>query len=503
MITLVRYSALSTAIKNTMRFLPLAILLLALISHTSSSQSITKIYDLNEIVRMAQEQSPASRVATNRKENRYWMYRTFKSNYLPQLGLNGTLPSYTRAISPITQPDGSIAFAGTNLANSNIGLSLSQNIGVTGGSVFINSSIQRIDNFLLDSAATSYSASPISIGFQQPLFAFNSLVWDKRIEPLRYEESLKGYVEELEQISLNATSFFFDLLIAQIGLQIAERNVANNDTLYKIATGRYNLGKIAENELLQLELSLMNSRQSLAQAKLDMETSSQRLRAYLGIKDNEPFSLMAPVEIPGFLVNEEIALAEARKNRQRIIGMKREKLEADRDVAQARGDNGLNVNVYAVAGFNQQAIDIPGLYQDPQDQQQIRVGFDIPIVDWGRQKSRIRTAKANQELVYANLEQEQINFDQEVDLQVKRFEMIRSQMEVAKKADEIADKRFEISKNRYQIGKISITDLNIANQEKDQARQAYAQALRNFWIAYYNLRLLTLYDFATNSAIGY
>ena len=96
-----------------------------------------------------------------------------------------------------------------------------------------------------------------------------------------------------------------------------------------------------------------------------------------------------------------------------------------------------------------------------------------------------------------------LNFDQEVYIQVKQFQMLRTQLAVAEKSDEIAQKRYAISKSRYQIGKISITDLNIATQEKDQAKQAYVQSLRSFWTAYYNLRLLTLYDFERGQTISY
>ena len=45
-------------------------------------------------------------------------------------------------------------------------------------------------------------------------------------------------------------------------LAINLRSSGFSFTIFKIAEGRYNLGKIAENELLQLELNLMNSRQS-------------------------------------------------------------------------------------------------------------------------------------------------------------------------------------------------------------------------------------------------
>ncbi|MDN4166753.1 TolC family protein [Cytophagales bacterium LB-30] len=481
------------------RFILTAILL-ASVYFTRAQESVS--YSLAQLVQMAQEQSPASKQAITRKENRYWSYRTFKANYMPQLSLNGTLPNYNRSILPITQQDGSQLFREVSQSTASAGLSLSQNIGLTGGQIFVNSQIQRIDNFS-PVANSSYSATPASVGFRQPIFAFNSLVWDKRIEPIRYEESLKEYAENMESIARNVSDLYFNLLLAQISYEIAEKNVANNDTLYKIAEGRYNLGKIAENELLQLELSLMNARQSLAQADLDVQTFSQRLRAYIGVKDAQNITLLLPENTPDFSVDETLALSEARKNRSRILAMKREKLEADRDVAQARGDNGLNADLFASFGLTQQATVVPDLYVNPQDQQQIRIGFSVPIVDWGRSRSSIRTAQANRDMVYATLEQEEVNFDQEVFIQVKQFQMLRTQLAVAEKSDEIAQKRYAISKSRYQIGKISITDLNIATQEKDQAKQAYVQALRSFWTAYYNLRLLTLYDFEKGQTISY
>jgi len=69
----------------------------------------------------------------------------------------------------------------------------------------------------------------------------------------------------------------------KISLEIAQKNLANNDTIYKIGQGRYNLGRIAENELLDLELNVMNSRQQVAQALLDLETSGLRLKTFVGI----------------------------------------------------------------------------------------------------------------------------------------------------------------------------------------------------------------------------
>jgi len=64
--------------------------------------------------------------------------------------------------------------------------------------------------------------------------------WDKQIEPLKYSESQQVFLESLEKVSLNVSDYYFDLLIAQVNLQIAEKNRSNNDTLYKIASKGWN-----------------------------------------------------------------------------------------------------------------------------------------------------------------------------------------------------------------------------------------------------------------------
>jgi len=58
-----------------------------------------------------------------------------------------------------------------------------------------------------------------------------------------------------------------------------------------------------------------------------------------------------------------------------------------------------------------------------------------------------------------------------------------------------------VAKNRYLIGKTNITSLFTAQSEKDSARRQYHQTLKNYWIAYFNLRRLTLYDFARHQSL--
>ncbi|MDD3875305.1 MAG: TolC family protein [Bacteroidales bacterium] len=461
-----------------------------------------KIFRLEDVVAVAHEKSVDAFRAKHRYRGSYWQYRSYRAGYLPQVSLEASLPNLNRSISPITLPDGSDIFISRSLATSNANLSISQNIGLTGGRVFINSGLQRID-LIRDSIVTSYSSTPVSIGFSQPLFGFNTFKWERKIEPLQFEEANRQFVEDMENVAIKATNYFFDLLNAQINIGISEINYSNNDTLYKIALGRYNLGKIAENELLEMELNLLNAHSSLEQKKIDYQAALMKFRSYLGINGNEEIELMLPLDVPNIQVNAEKAVAEALKNRPDVIALNKNIIEADREVARAKSENRFNVNLFGSYGLAQSAQDFNGVYLNPLDQQQLVIGIQIPLIDWGVSKGRIKMAESFKELTKTNVAQAIIDFEQEIYLKTLNFNMLNLQLNIASKADTVALKRYEVTKQRFLIGRIDIISLNLAQEAKDLATQSYVSALRNFWVAYYEMRRLTHYDFLTDTAISF
>ena len=472
-------------------------LLLVVIGIPTFGQDNT--YHLFEIVQLTRTQSPAWLRAETRKENNYWQYKTYLSDFSPQLNLAGTLPNYQQNYNPITQPDGSVEYRKVSQNNVNLNLGLSQSIGKTGGTIFASSSIQRFDDFEND--FTQYQGEPISIGLVQPILQFNQLYWNRKINPLEYEESQKAYFEELEEISILATRFYFDLMLAQISSQIAQTNVANNDTIYKIAQGRYQLGKIAENELLQLELNVVNSTLAVAQSEVDLQNAALRLKSYVGIPSDAQIVLTLPESIPDFEVDENVALNEALKNKSDPVSFVRSVLEAEQNLAFAKGTTGVQFDLVAQYGISQSGSEIGNVYQDPIQSQLVRLDMNVPIIDWGRAKSRKKTASANLKLTEYQAEQDKLNFEQQVLTDVRNFTMLRQQVSARKRSDEIAQRAYNISYQLYLIGKISITALNQSLASKDLAKRNYTQSLRDFWTSYFQLRFQTLYDFENNQLL--
>lgn len=465
--------------------------------------AVTDTLKLNllQVVEMARANSIAAKQAATVKETKYWEWRTFKSNYQPQLALEGILPGYTKTYTQVQQPNGSILFQPVHYDNSSLTLNFSQSIAATGGTIYGTTQLQRFDDF--DRKSVLYNGIPYGVGYTQPLLQFNSLKWDKKIEPLKYSESKQVFIETQEKISITVTEYFFDLLLAQVNLDIAELNYANTKRILSIANTKFELGKISKNEILQLQLEVLNAQKAVGTAKRDVEVATLNLRSYTGIEGDDRIKLDMPQAVAQMTVATEKVLDEAFANRSDAIGFARRLAEARRDVAKAKGENGIKATLRANLGFSNAGLSAFDVYRNPKNQQTVELQLSIPVMDWGRSKSRTKTAQANEQLVTYAVEQDKQTFKQQIVTQVTLFNMMKEQTKLTDTAAKIAAEKYKIASERYVLGNLSITDLSIAFQENDAAKRDYVSSLRDFWGAYYQLRYLSLYDFEKNIKITY
>ena len=450
---------------------------------------------LEEVINIAKTQSPDALIAKHQLRASYWEFKTYRRSLLPSLSFEGTIPSLNRAFKTYTTSSGAEEYINQSYTSYSGNLRLNKVIGLTGGNIFLSSGLQRIDNFYDSTTTNNYLSTPINLGFRQPLFNYNPYKWNKQIEPLKYKSAKQNYLETVEDVSLTAVNYFFNLLSAQIEQRVAQVNVSNYDTLYKIAQGRYVSGKIAENDLLQLELNFLNAQSALENSNLALENATFRLKSFLRLKNEENIHLIIPQPDKFSKVAYELALQQAMENSSSIIDFERRLLESRANVNRAKSENGFNANLYAVFGLMGSAINLGDSYVKPNDQQQLSVSLEVPILDWGMRKGQVKMAESNADLVETSVEQERLDFSQNIFLQVSEYNMQQNQLIIAAKSDTVAAKSYKASKNRYLIGKISVTDLNIAQTEKDKATIAHIRALQTFWRNYFELRKMTLYDF--------
>ena len=199
--------------------------------------------------------------------------------------------------------------------------------------------------------------------------------------------------------------------------------------------------------------------------------------------------------IPAIDIDYAMVLDKALENSSFDIGNQIQMLNAESDIARARAERGASATLNARFGLSQTGEEFRTAYSNLLDQEVVGLQFSIPIFDWGMGKGRVRMARAKAEIVRNRIEQEEIDYRHEIYTLIEQFLNQRNQCAVAGRALEVAERRYSIALENFRRGTVSVTDMNTAQTEKDQANQTYVSALADFWNYYYSLRRKTLYDF--------
>ena len=456
---------------------------------------------LKNVVDLAISQSSAIKYVQNRDVNYYWRWKNHQTRYRPQLTLSGDLPDFENQTKPIVQPDGSIKFNQVTQLETSAQIAIRQPIPLLGSWVYAASGITRLQDF--NNSTVGFSGAPVSVGIYQPLFAYNSMKWRRMTEPLVYEESQKQFIESIEEISYYATSRFFSYLRVQTDYSLAESNLKNSRDNLKIAQVKKELGNISENDFSRIQLSVFNAQKALNNARINLKNADYELKKYIGLDQNQTIELIIPLDMILWEVDPDLALKESLDNRKESPSFERRLIMADRDLTEARRNAGVSATLRMSYGVSNSADVFAGVYENPEQQQNVRLSLSLPILDWGRSESQVKLAESQRELVLFDVEQDRQDFERGVVVQVEQFNLIKTQIETAEAADKVAEEGYAIALRKFQNGEISITDLNISLQERESAKRDYIRSIENYWESYYLLREATLYDFEFGQKIYY
>lgn len=482
------------------KLLLVACLLMPLIA-SAQNDTLKHEYDITlaEAIFLARIQSVDAAVALNELKTSYWEYRTFRADLLPEVNFEGTLPNYNKSYSRYQNSDGSYSFVRSNTLGLSGTLSIDQNLWFTGGKLSLASSLDYIKQ-LGAGGNKQFMSVPVSLQLTQPVFGVNNLKWNRRIEPVRYAEAKAAFISATEQVTMKTITYFFELLLAKEALATASQNKENSDRLYEVAIAKRKMGQISENDLLQLKLNALQGKADVTESESILNAKMFQLRSFLGVSENEGLNPVLPASVPDIKMEYDRVLNKALERNSFAQNIRRRQLEADYEVATARG-NLRSINLFANIGYTGQNPELSSAYRDLLDNQVVQVGVKIPILDWGKRRGKVKVAKSNREVVLSKLRQEQMDFNQDIFLLVANFNNQAQQLNIAEEADGIAEKRYKTSVETFMIGKISTLDLNDAQNSKDEARQKHISELYYYWYYFYQLRSLTLWDFDKNTEL--
>ena len=151
----------------------------------------------------------------------------------------------------------------------------------------------KIKNFG-ENTYNQFTSVPIRIGYSQDLIGYNAFRWERKIEPLKFEKVKKEFLYNMEAISEQATTYFFQLAMAQVEYDMAKENVASTDTLYRTGQERHKIAAISQEDLLTLRLDAINARNTLKNTEIALKRAMFSLASYLNFDKNKEIRLRLP-----------------------------------------------------------------------------------------------------------------------------------------------------------------------------------------------------------------
>ena len=480
------------------KILILTLLLLPTVLHAQQKLTL----DLQQTIRLANDSSLESFRAQNMYLSGYWEYRSYRANRLPSLTLDLTPAQYYRDITRRYDSEADIDVYRSQQSFYAYGsLSIQQNLDLTGGTFYANTSLGYMRNFG-SNKYTQYTSVPFQIGYTQELIGYNAFRWERKIEPLKYEKVKKQYLYNTEQVAEQATTYFFELAMAQAEYDLARDNAASTDTLYRIGQERFKIAGISRADLLTLELDHVNAGNTLQTAASSLKRAMFTLASFLDLPKDTQIRLVLPGPPQNFNIPVDKALTMARENNPDFLQVRQDILEAEQEVDRTKKESRFNASINASIGFNQVAEDLGGAYRHPQQQDMVSVSVSIPLVDWGVRKGKYNMARNNLNVVKISSRQSEISIEEEVIMTVNDFNIQQSLVQSASRALDLADMAYEETRQRYIIGQADINSLPLSLNRQQEAQRNYISALQSYWLNYYKIRRLTLFDFASGFSLS-
>ena len=459
------------------------------------------VLDLDRTVRLATDSSlSAQRYQSVYNVSRY-QYLSWQASRKPQFALESTPAMYQRYMTQrYLSAEDIDEYRQQRMFYSQAGITATQTMEPWGGQFYGSTQLGYLRAFG-DQNQTQFMTVPVTVGYKQDLLFYNPLKWDRQIEPLKLQRAEKELAYGIETASEDAVSKFFALALAQDMQRMAEEYLTSCDTIYAIAERRYKIASISKAELSILELEKTNARTTLANARISRVRAAQELATYLNMEPTADIERIIPTVAGPLHINAAEAIAYARENNPQYLESRQTTAEARREAERARVEKNLSVSLDASIGLNQVADRFADAYRHLLSQDMATVTLSIPLKDWGKRRNAYLAAQSLVEAAERAEQERARDTELDVALTVADFNERQAIVETARQALTIAEDAYAQTLQRFIRAQADAYSLSVAQSHWQTARQNQIASLQNYWLAYYHLRRLTLYDYQRHQTI--
>ena len=309
----------------------------------------------------------------------------------------------------------------------------------------------------------------------QPIFTYNSQKME--LEELEYDYENMYISHALQRLNLerSITSQFYSVYTSQNNLQISKDELANAEQNYQIIKDKVEADLLAREELFQAELNLASARSTVNSRIVSLENAKDNLKKILGMPLDEDITILAHVDSVKTVkidVNKAVknALDTRLELRQREIQTELLEFQLIRTKAQNEFKGDVNLSL-GIMGDNEE---FGNIYKNPTNSPSVQVSFNVPILK---------------------------DIQIEIRQTCRSLDNLVEEIEIARQNVENAQRTYELNAEKYRNGTITGMDMRQFQNQLSSQKMSYAQSMINYKIELLNLKILTLYNFETNTAV--
>jgi outer membrane protein len=496
-------------------------------SASATSAPAARALSLDEAIRLAARESEVLQIARAGVTRASGQQKQARSLYLPQLNGNlsyaRTLRSQFSALAGSSAPDTSTTpkpqalcapFVAPNASQAERDAALAQ--------AQTCAAAQGIDFSKVGFGAPNQYTFGLS--FSQSVFSGGRNAGQNAAATAGRRSAEVEVTSQRAQLALDVTQAYFDAVLADRLVDIADTTLAQTEELLRQTTLSRKVGNTSEFELLRATVTRDNQRPIVIQRRGDRDIAYLRLKQLLDIPLEQPIELTTPIDEPatisrviaqnaGVTVTDTTALAAADTAAPLVLPDTTTATRAPvRESAEAvRAQEGLlkvaradRLPTFSITS-NYQRLFFPQNFLPSLNQysENWTIGgtLGLSLFSGGRVSGEIEVAQANLDEARARLEQSRELAALDTRVALNQLTQAQASFDASRGTAEQARRAYAIDQIRYREGISTQTDLTQSRLLLEQAEANRAQSARDLAVA--RARIALIRDLPINStALG-
>jgi outer membrane protein TolC len=438
-----------------------------------------------------------------------YLYR--KAQFKPFLNFDLFAPSWTERVQEIYQTDGLPVYNSTGSLQAGGNLSFMY-VLPTGGNFDLSSkmyyenyrtTLSQQNNAVLD---RNQFYSRFMLSFSQPIFTANKLKEDMKVAELGYKKSICYYTRAQMDIIYNVTYAFYRVYKAAFELQINQERLKNSKEAFRIAKLKQEMGNLPEGDLLTTEIIVAQDESRTVESRGILDATYDDFKLLIGLNLNDSIELIADMEFETFLIDMNMAINEAIRNRMEIVENEVDIELQEIELKKAKREREFKGNISAYYDFTGLSTvnsnNLENLVQssfrnmgDRPSNRGVVFSLSYPISDWGRAKNLVKREERRLQQQKLDMDNTKRTIEAEVRKIVRSVYETGQRYRINKRNREVALESYRISQLRFENGDMTSQELSIEQERLSQIQLAYIDSYITYRLSVADLNRKTMYDF--------